>query len=54
MATPDGKTKLIVDIPVTLKTQFKVHCATNGVAMTELIESLIRDYLNQNEEKGAS
>lgn len=56
MATPQGKVKLIVDIPADLKIRFKVHCATNGVAMTELVEQLITSYLDdsEKEEKGAS
>lgn len=54
VATPSGKEKLTVDLPSDLKIEFKVHCITNGVAMTEILESLIRNYLDgQKKDKGA-
>lgn len=52
MATSDKKTKLIVDIPTDLKKDFKVYCTLNEVPMTEIIESLIQQFLNSKKETG--
>jgi hypothetical protein len=51
MATPENKTKLTVDIPSELKQDLKVYCAMNRVNMTVIVEQLIREFLDQNQEK---
>lgn len=51
MATPAGKAKLTVDIPHELKQEFKVYCAIHQVNMTQVMETLIRQYLEDNKPK---
>jgi hypothetical protein len=52
----ENKVKLTVDIPAELKTQFKIFCVKNRISMTEIVEELIRGYMDQSneKEKGAS
>lgn len=54
MATPEGKSKLIVDIPTELKKDLKLYCTINDVPMTEIVSGLIESFLNQQKtlEKG--
>lgn len=54
MPTPDKKTKLIVDVPTDLKKEFKIYCTMNSVPMTEIIEKLIRQFLQKNKGKEVS
>jgi hypothetical protein len=51
MATPTGKVKLTVDIPLELKQEFKVFCAINQLNMTQVVESLIEMYLKEYKPK---
>lgn len=37
--------KLTVDLPDELKTEFKVYCIVNKISMTDVVIQLIRDYL---------
>lgn len=54
MAAAPGKVKLNIDVAVELKQEFKIHCVTHGISMTDIVEQLIRTYLtNFKEEKGA-
>jgi hypothetical protein len=49
-----GKSKLTVDLPDELKTEFKIYCAVNQVSMVDVIEQLIRGYLSNHPKiKGA-
>lgn len=54
MAAAPGKVKLNIDIAADLKQEFKIHCVTHGKSMTDIVESLIRTYLDEfKQEKGA-
>lgn len=42
----EAKSKLTVDLPTSLKMEFKVFCVVNNLAMTDIVEELIRGYLD--------
>jgi Ni2+-binding GTPase involved in maturation of urease and hydrogenase len=47
MATPAGKTKLIIDIPEDLKTEFKLYCIRNKTNMTEVLTDFIQKTIEE-------
>lgn len=53
MATPSNKSKLTIDVPAHMKRQLKVYCAVNQLNMTDVVEELLRAFL-ESAEKGAS
>lgn len=45
--TPEGKTKLTIDVPVKLKQDFKVHCIQQGTTMTDLISEFMEKQIRK-------
>ena len=42
------KARLSLNIDIDIKTDLHMHCVKNKKAMTDVIEALIRDFLNKN------
>lgn len=45
------KSKLTIDLPEDLKTEFKIYCAVNKMSMTDVVERLIREYIAPKKSK---
>lgn len=44
----NGTSRLVIEVPVELKKSFKMYCTMNEIAMKEVVQRLIENYLKEN------
>ena len=46
-ADEEARKRLNIEIPASLHTELKIHATRHGTTMREVVEALLRDYLNK-------